>query len=213
MNKRIVLIGGGGHAQVLLEIMEQTGLEPYAYLSPHKSISNTTLFDSMYHWDSDDDMLKLQPDDYILVNAIGSMPGECLRSKLGAKFSAAGFEFMTLISPMATVSKYAKLGSGVQILPSAVIQSGCSIGHNCIINTAAIIEHDSDIGERCHIAPGAVLCGGISLGENVHIGSNATVIQNIKISRDSIIGAGVTINKDIENSSIIYPARPHIRRL
>ncbi|MEM6160908.1 acetyltransferase [Erwinia sp. P6884] len=212
MNKKIVIIGGGGHASVLAEILSRSGMKVFAVVSPEPP-EKTILFNGAEYWHSDDIIYTLSPDKYILVNGIGSMPGNTLRTRIAENARQNGLQFMTIVSPDAYVSPASKLAEGVQVMPRAVIQPGCTIDRDVIVNTGSIVEHDCQIGASVHLAPGSVLSGGVRIGSEVHIGTNATVIQGITIGQNSIIGAGVVVNKMVDACSILYPARPHIRSL
>lgn len=212
MNKKIVIIGGGGHASVLVDMLYRLKMPVFSFISPQPPL-NAIIFSGITQWFSDDILETLCPAEYVLVNGIGSVPGSKLREKIALKGRTLGFEFMTLISPDAYVSPFANLSEGVQVMPKAVIQPGCEIGRDVIINTGSIVEHDCKLGTLCHLAPGAVLSGAVSIGQHTHIGTGAAVIQGIVIGQDSLIGAGSVINKNISPNTIVYPAKPFIRSL
>ncbi len=212
MNKKIVMIGAGGHASVLADILIGNGQSIYAVSSP-EAPKNKILASCGQHLISDDEILGLSPDDVILVNGIGSIPGRTHRVSIANKFRSLGYEFMNIIAASALVSTQCEIGNGVQILTRAIIQPGCVIGDDVIINTGAIVEHDCQIGTGVHLAPGVVLSGGVNIGQYTHLGTNSTVIQGLSVAENSVIGAGVTINKSIEVASIVYPAKPYIRSL
>mgnify|MGYP001488294678 CR=1 FL=1 len=209
MNKKIVVIGGGGHASVLIDILTRMNMSIHAYISPEPS--KRAIFIGIPHWASDDLLSTLHPDEYVIVNGIGSMPGSRLREAMGHSCRKLGLKFMTVISPDAYVSNHAVLSEGVQVMAKSVIQPGCEIGEDVIINTGSIVEHDCKLDRLSHLAPGAVLSGGVILGSRSHIGTNATVIQNVIIGANTVVGASAIINKNIDAGSVIYPARPFIR--
>lgn len=209
MTKPIIMLGSGGHASVLTEILLQQGYTFLAVISPSKVRS--PLFSDIQHFDSDDDILQFPCDKVRLVNGLGSLPGQHLRHKLFAHFTQLNYEFESVISKYAMLSSYATIGAGAQILTGSIIQTGASIGRGTIINSGAIIEHDCDIGNDCHIAPGAIICGGVHIGERTHIATGANVIQGISIGKNCIIAAGATVTKDMPDNSITYGYRSNIK--
>ena len=101
-----------------------------------------------------------------------------------------------IISPIAYVSKHAKIGAGTIIMHHALINAEVKIGSNCIINTKSIIEHDATIGDHCHIATGAIINGGVKVGTGSFFGSNTVCKEYIEIGENAVIGCGAKIIKN-----------------
>jgi len=205
LNKKRFILGSGGHASVLADILFQQqkaieGIAGPAEKSFRKALENLTCY-------QDSDLLSLKPEDILLINGIGSIPGNSLRFDLYKKFKELGYSFESVIAPNAIVSPFAILGSGVQIMQGAIIQAGAIIGDNTIINSGAIVEHDCIIGCNNHLAPGVILSGQVESKNNVHFGTGASVIQSIQIGNNSVIGAGATITKNVDDNEIIFPAK------
>lgn len=211
MNKPILVIGGGGHAAVLVDILKSQKRSIIGLIAPEEP-QHFILKDIPY--DSKDEHVFLHdPKDVILVNGIGSLPNNYLRFKLYEFFKEKGYSFLTVISESAHVSNYVSLGEGVQVMPGAIIQTGASIGTNSIINSGAVVDHDCKVGAHNHIATRACLSGQVRTGTKVHIGTGASVIHSISIGDNSVIGAGASINKDIVENTIVYPAKFFERRV
>tara|TARA_B110000879_G_C11183395_1_gene519798 strand:- start:2661 stop:3305 length:645 start_codon:yes stop_codon:yes gene_type:complete len=206
MSRKIIMIGGGGHAKVLADILKQQRIDIYAVSSP-KIDHDFTLFEGLNFFLNDNEIYKFGPDEVYLVNGIGSIPGSTLREEFFQKFRKDQYDFLSIKSDFSLTSDYCDIGMGVQILPGAVINTDTKIGENCILNTGAIIEHDCILGASNHIAPGAMLSGGVSTGSSVHIGTGAVVIQGVSIGKNSIIGAGSVVTADVPANQIVYPSR------
>ena len=206
MSRKIIIIGGGGHAKALVDILRQQKINIYAVSSP-KIDHDSSLFEGLKIFLNDDEIYKFRCDEICLVNGIGSIPGSHLREKIFQKFRKDQYDFLSIKSDFSLTSDYCDIGMGVQILPGAVINTDTKIGENCILNTGAIIEHDCILGASNHIAPGAMLSGGVSTGSSVHIGTGAVVIQGVSIGKNSIIGAGSVVTANIPADQIVYPSR------
>ncbi|PWC09729.1 acetyltransferase [Brenneria corticis] len=211
-NENLIVIGSGGHAAILVEILSLHKQNILAIVSPDKEHPRE-VFKGFFFYENDSDVLNYPPQTTFLVNGIGSIPGNVRRNILYHDFVNKGFSFYSVISPKAIISPFAKLGKGVQVMSGAIIQHGAVIGDNCIINTGAIVEHDCVIGANNHVAPGATLSGGVLTGLNVHIGTNSTIIQNIQIGDAAVVGAGAVITRNIEKNTIVYPAKVFSRGL
>ncbi|ANU37725.1 acetyltransferase [Vibrio scophthalmi] len=205
-DRPIVLIGGGGHASVLVDILRTQNRKILAIVCPD-DISQRSAFNGIQHLKQDDDVLRFPSDDVVLVNGIGMMPKSHLKRKLNEYYLSHGYQFETVIAKSAQVSLYAVIESGVQIFAGAIVQAGASVGTHSVINSGAIIEHDCQIGCYNHIAPRATLCGQVTTQDEVYVGAGSTVIQNLKLEQGSIIGAGAIVTENISSQNICYPSR------
>ncbi|RTE86773.1 acetyltransferase [Lysobacter sp. N42] len=203
------MLGAGGHATVLIDILRQLDKTILGVVARDKPEAKT-VFEGIPCYESDDAVLGFDKEQIYLVNAIGSMPGNSLRKKIQQHFRQHGYRFLTVVSPKAMVSEFARLEEGAQVIHGAIVNAHSLIGEGTIVNSGAIIEHDCMIGRYNHIAPGAVLCGGVVSGNNVHIGTGASVIQSTLIGENVMVGAGSTVVSDLSDNSKHYVAKPFI---
>lgn len=210
MNRPVLVLGAGGHAAVLVDILRQLQVNILGVVATEKPKKCLVFVDIPYFSD-DDDVLQFSKDEIFLVNAIGAMPAQEVRFNVYHKFKSLGYSFMTVVSPKAIVSDYAHLAEGVQIMPGCIVNVNAIIGEGTILNSGAIIEHDCVIGKHNHIAPGSVLSGTVVTEDFVHIGTGAQVIQNIYIGAHALIGAGATVTKRLESNKVLYVAKPFLR--
>ena len=200
-NKPVILIGSGGHAGVLVEILEANRIKTLGIVDPNKRTGEK--YFGLEVIGNDSIIRQHSPKEIYLVNGLGSLPGVNTRWEISEKFRSLEYKFLSLIHPNASVSRDVKIGEGVQIMNGSIIQHGVTIGKDCILNTGIIVDHNCSIGNYGHLAPGCVLSGGVSIGERVHIGTGSSIIQNIEIGNNVIIAAGSIIHKNI-NSETTY---------
>ena len=210
MAKSLLILGGGGHASVLVDILKEQGRVILGVVAP---VIESEHLCNLRHYTKDEDVFLFKPSDVILVNGIGSMPRESLRRDIYYKFTELGYLFETVIASSAIVSSMATFEQGVQILQGAIIQVGVNVMANTIINSGAILEHDCHIGMNNHIAPGAKLSGGVKTANNVHLGTGSSVIQKIKIGEYVIVGAGAVVCENVHEKTICFPARTSYKEL
>lgn len=209
MSKPLLVLGAGGHAAVLIDILRQLN-HNIVGLVARDIPADKPVFAGIPYYESDDDVLDFDKSEVLLVNAVGALPGQPRRALLQERFKQAGFHFMTVISPYSIVSEFSSLAEGVHVMAGAIINANSFIGEGSIVNTGAIIEHDCIIGALNHVAPAASLCGGVISGDNVHIGSGATVIHSIIIGKNVMISAGSTVLVNLPDNSKHYGAKPYI---
>ena len=192
---RIVVIGGGGHAKVLISVLKKTLYEIAGYTD--KQDRGAILGVSYLGNDGIlPELIRKHPQCKAVIG-IGKIDGSGLRISLQKEFERLGFDFPSIVSPRAVVNEEVTLGGGTAVFDGVVITSGTETGRACILNTNCTIEHDCRIGDDVHVAPGATLSGGVLIGSNCLIGTGANVIQSVSICGNSLIGAGATVVKDI----------------
>jgi len=200
-----VLLGSGGHARVLLDILRLEGKrELYGVVSLIKPESS--LSDVPWLFDSDEACIaELSPQSVKLINGLGSIGRVGLRANVYERYTEAGFQFESLIHPTAVIAAERDFLDGVQVMAGVVVQPGVTLEPNVLLNTGACVDHDCYIGRSTHIAPGVVLSGNVNVGHNTHVGTGARVIQGIKIGSRCVIGAGVTILSDVPDDTVVHP--------
>jgi len=200
-DKPVILLGAGGHAKVLLNVLRLEQRNVFGLVTPDLEKGSKHL--GLKVLGDDEELKQYNPSEIDLVNGIGSLPFQKLRWDLSDKVRSWGFSLSIVIHPSAVVSNDVLLDEGVQIMAGSVIQPGCSIGCDTIINTGSMIDHDCVICESTHIAPGCILSGGVSIGRLAHIGTGTRIIQNIKIGDRSVVAAGSTLHKDVGANMLI----------
>ena len=201
----IVVLGGGGHAKVLLELMRvQQQYEIIGISVPDKSDKSEDCLLGYPVVGGDDEVIqRYQPTDILLVNALGSTRQPLQRKLIYEKFKQKGYQFATLIHPSAIIASDVEIGEGAQIMAGAIVQPGCRIGENVIINTRASVDHDCVINDHVHLSPGVVLTGNVHVGETTHVGAGAIIIQGITIGEQSLVAAGAVVISDVRTRTTV----------
>lgn len=202
--KRLVIVGCGGHAKVITEIVEAINAKEATY----ELLGFVDDFTDCLSFMGYPVLGKLSALDALeaveIVIAIGN---NSTRRKLAD--SLAGKGFATLIHPLAYVSKRARIGRGSVIMAHALVNTEAFIGEHVIINSSAVVEHDNILGDFVHVSPGAILAGTVTIGVETHVGLGANVRQNIHIGNNVTIGAGAVVVKNIPDNKVAVgiPAR------
>lgn len=179
--EKIVLIGGGGHCKSVIDVIEAENKYEIIGIIDKEELFDSKVLDYKVIG-NDEDLEKIFK---ICENAhitIGHITSNELRINLFKKLKDIGFKLPNIISPLAYVSKYAKIDEGSIIMHQALVNTNAKIGKNCIINTKALIEHDAIIEDNCHISTASVVNGEVLIKANSFFGSNATSKQGIEIN-------------------------------
>lgn len=199
MSDSVILIGGGGHAKVVLDCVQSFGGQVVGFLDDGID-AGTTILGVPVLGTIKDYRNFLQ---HRFLIAIGN---NGIRRRIAQSLKV---DWYTAVHSSAVVSPYASIGAGTVVMPRAVVNAGAIIGAHCIINTGAVVEHDNRIADYVHLSPSAALGGTVSVGEGAHVGIGASVRNNICICANCIIGAGAVAVKNITipGTYIGVPAR------
>ncbi|SMC39411.1 acetyltransferase [Sporomusa malonica] len=204
MNKKLLLIGGGGHCKSVLDsLLSAKTFNEIGIVDVKGSVGKSVLEIPIIGCDDDLEKLYQHGYTYAFVS-LGSVGNPVIRIKIFNKLESIGFGIPNVIDPTATVSKRASLTSGIYIGKNVVVNVGTSIGKGAILNTSSTIEHECSIGEFVHISPGAVLCGEVQIGEHTHVGAKSVVKQQVKIGSRTLIGMGSVVLHDVAANTVAY---------
>ena len=204
----LVIIGAGGHGQVLADLALRDGFTVEGFVD--QAIETGSMVMGIPILGTDSFLETANHDHFQLLMGVGLTIGLDRRLSLAEQFQEKGWRFSSLASESAIVSQRSKISvDGVQILAGAIIQRGSQIHAHSVINTGAIIEHDVKIGEGSFIGPGAVLNGGVEVGSRVLIGSGAILLPGVTVGNDAVVGGGSLVNKSVKSNTVVVgnPAR------
>lgn len=199
----ILLLGGGGHCRACIDVIETNGQYQIKGIIDVEAMVGKNLFGYPIIGTDEQlpDLLKETPNVIITLGQIHSSEG---RKRLYELAKSHGAILPSITSPLAHVSKNAKIGEGTIVMHQAIVSAGADVGHNCIINTKSLIEHDSKIGNHCHISTASVVNGDCQLGEGVMLGSQSTLKQGVKIENHSLIGFGTLVRNDVPANTKVF---------
>ena len=196
MNKKLAIIGAGGHGKVVGEI---------ALLNKYKII---------HFFDDEIEKIKNFPFtisgnlDYLVNHlkdydsffvAIGDNQKRYNKLEWLKKQKK---NIINLIHPKSTISKFSSLGLGISVMANAVINPGTFIKEGVIINSSASIDHDCMIECFSHISPNCSLSGNVRVGKFTHLGTGTSVHPGINIGNNVKTAVGSKVYKNILNEKV-----------
>ena len=199
--KKVILLGGGQHCRVVVDVIEQAGGFEVVAISDLPNRRGTQVLDG-YVVDLTDDEVALGGRG-ATHSFVSHGENLSLRRTLYELGRRKGFVFPTLVSPFAYVSPHAQLGAGTLAVHRALVNPKTIVGQNAILNSGSIVEHDCVIGDHCHVAPGAVLYGGVHVGAMTFMGAGAVVIEGMSIGENVIVRAGSVVRHDVPDNVVV----------
>ncbi len=199
---RIVVLGAGGHARVITDLLERRGYkEEGIELLDDNVIEGSMIFGKRVAGNLECCLSYPPGTDFII--GIGD---NRVRKALSEKYHLS---YITLVHPQAVIGKNVSLGEGTVVMAGAIIQSGSVIGKHCIVNTGATVDHECKVGDYVHISPGCHVGGGVKIAAESWLGIGSCVKNGIKIEKTCLLGAGGVLVKDVlkEGTYLGVPAK------
>jgi UDP-perosamine 4-acetyltransferase len=206
MTHRIVVVGGGGHAKVVIETIRACGLFQIAGVVDPSPKQTEKLLG--VPWLGDDETLPTLQSNGVECAAV-ALGDNRLREDVGNRLISIGYQLPVIAHPLAQISPTARLGQGSIVMARSCIGPCTIIGDLCIVNTGAIVEHDNNIGAAAHTAPGTTLGGCVRIGARTLVGVGASVCPGVSLGQDIIVGAGAAVICDFPDGTTVagVPAR------
>lgn len=195
----ILIYGASGHAKVIIDIVEQSGMHTIIGL-----IDDTGSVNNLMGYPVARDMrIYLDRGVWAGLVAIGD---NWQRSRLVTKIldKCKDFEFVTAIHPSVKIARDVVIGRGTVVMAGCNINPCTRISSHCLINTGSNIDHDCIINDFASLAPGVTLGGNVVVGEYTAVGLGASVTEKIQFGSHTVIGAGSVVVRDIPSHCVAY---------
>ena len=204
MKKDVVIIGAGGFAREVLDVLEACNRKTPSYnilgyiVDAQYGVKGTMVNDRpiLGHFD----WLRKCAHNVFAIGGVGTTP---LRRRLVLRAKEAGCRFCTVVHPTAVITRWIEMGEGVVITAGCILTNRIRLANHVHVNLGCTIGHDAIIEEYVTLAPGVHVSGGVTLEEGSYIGTGANLLEGIRIGAWSIIGAGSTIVKDVPPNTTV----------
>lgn len=202
---RVVVLGAGGHAKVVVATLEAVGREVAAVLDDDPRLHGTRILG--IEVTGPVELLG----DLADAEAVAAVGDNRSRQRLVRRIEAAfpRVAWASAVHPRATVHDSVEVAPGAVVFAGAVVQPDCVVGAHAIVNTGATLDHDGRLGDLAHLAPGAHLAGEVAVGKGALVGVGAAVLPGRAIGRWAVVGAGATVTRDVADGDTVAgtPAR------
>jgi len=196
MNKKLAIIGAGGHGKVVGEIALLNQYDTINFFDDKISEIKNFPFGIVGNIELLKKNLKNYDDFFV---AIGDNVSRCDKISWLKKEKK---NLVNLIHPKSTVSKFSSIEAGSCVMANAVVNAGTNIKAGVIINTSSSIDHDCSIEDYSHISPNCSLSGNVRVGKFTHLGTGTSVHPRINIGQNVKTGIGSKIFKNILDNKI-----------
>jgi sugar O-acyltransferase (sialic acid O-acetyltransferase NeuD family) len=191
----VAIIGGGGHARVVISTLRAAGVEAAAVFDDDPGRRGTRVLG----------VEVVGP-----VASVADHPSEFGIVAVGdnrvrkAIVGRVGLRWVTAVHPRALVDPSARVGAGAVVFAGAVVQPGAVIGEHAVVNTGVIIEHDCTIGDFAQAASGTCLAGAVRVGEGAMLGVGTLAVPGVRVGAWSTLGAGSVVVRDLPDGVVAF---------
>lgn len=202
--KKIVIIGAGGFAREVLDILDACNEDGDLYntlgyivepdFGTAGMIVNGKPILGGLEW------LEKHRKEVFAVCGIGAPE---VRHRLVIEATKAGVCFCSITHPSVRLSRWNSIGTGVVISAGCLLSNHIQIGNHVQINPGCIIGHDVTIEDFVTVSPGVNISGNVKIFMGCNLGTGINVINRLTIGKWSVIGAGSTLIRDVPPNSTV----------
>lgn len=196
---RLLIVGAGGHAKVVLDAALAAGLEIAGVIGQQGRATE------LLGYQVSDAHHGIEADGFIAATG-----DNAARAEEHRRYVSYGLRPLSVIHPSAVLADGVVIGEGTFVAAGVVVNVGATVGDDVVLNTGCRIDHDCVVGNHALIGPGANLCGSVHAGEGCLVGVGASVVPGARIGEWSVVGAGAAVIGDLPPRMVCVgvPARP-----
>jgi sugar O-acyltransferase (sialic acid O-acetyltransferase NeuD family) len=196
------VIGGGGHASVLVDVARRAGVTEITVWSEDTPEASRFPAGTRFRH-----VAELTPSLPVILG-IGDLAH---RSRLRSQFPVLA---PAIVDPSAVIGGGVTIGAGSVVFATCVLNANARVDTDAIINTGCIVEHDCVVHNNAHLSPGVRLAGTVVVGRNAHVGTGAIVLPGMTVGDGAIVGAGAVVTRDVPPGVTVVgvPAKALARR-
>jgi sugar O-acyltransferase (sialic acid O-acetyltransferase NeuD family) len=201
--ERILILGGGGGAALVLDILSDTVLQQaIGILDNSPEIIGTDLMGVpvIGNFDLAIKLWHEKKFDALISTVVKDIAD---RAAIFERFTQIGIPFTNVIASTANVRKKCQLGTGNLVVHGSYIATGVILGNNNFLAAGTYIEHHSIVGNHCTFGPRTSLSGRVKVADRVKFGTHVAVEPFIEIGTESVIASGVVLTCHVPPYSIV----------
>jgi sugar O-acyltransferase (sialic acid O-acetyltransferase NeuD family) len=197
----MIVIGAGGHAAEVLEILIRAGGERDLFVFDDVSAEcPDRLFGRFEVLRSSDAAAAHFELDPRFVLGLG---GPAHRRSMADRFRALGGVLTSVASDQAEVGCFeTDIGDGVNLMDGVRVSSRVVIGEGVLLNRGSNVHHDTTVSAYSEVGPGAQLLGRVTVGRRAAVGAGAIILPDRRIGDRAVVGAGAVVTGDVPSGEV-----------
>jgi sugar O-acyltransferase (sialic acid O-acetyltransferase NeuD family) len=211
---QLLVMGAGGHAREVLDLLET------ALGKPAAGVHNALFAEPGTTSETAVELVRARG--YGITAAVPKTATQYLaavgvphvRRRLSQIAERHGLRPGSAVSPLTFLPPEIAGAPGLVCFAGTHVSTNVTFGEHCHLNQMCSVSHDVRMGDFVTLSPGVVLTGGVEVDDDVFIGAGAVVVPGVHVGREAVIGAGAVVLKSVAPGSTVVgnPARPLERR-
>lgn len=201
--RKVAIIGAGGHAKVLIDIIEKgADARVVGLIDLPQNVGQSVLGHPIIGTDQDiPHLVQSGQIETLLIGVGDNTRRREIFETITSLLPDAVFD--TAVHPAANIGMAVEIGAGSVFMAGATVNPNCRIATHCVINTNASLDHDSTLGDFASLAPNSATGGNVHIGPSACVGMGASVVQGVSIGEAATVGAGSVVLKDVAAHSTV----------
>ena len=206
---RLVVLGTGGHAKVVLEILESIGVHEIVGVCSGDPEAPDRV--AGYPFLGDFDILpelRRTGVEHAAIG-IGGWTDNDFRRQVFSDVKAMGFRPVTAVHPTAVVARNVEIGEGSIVGSGAVVMTEAVIGRDTIVSSGSLVGHETTIRDHVLISGGVKVGANVDIEDGAVIAFGATVVSRLTVGENALVAAGAVVVRDVPARLRVFgvPAR------
>ena len=190
MNKKLVIIGAGGHGQSVAELALSLGCyQRISFIDDSFPESVQVL-----GLDIIGNILSFFNGDVEFDDCFVAIGNNTTRKKIVNDILDRGLCLVNLLHPSASISTFAKLGKGIAVMAGAVVGTNAVLANGVLVNANCTVDHDCTIDEFAHLGVGVSLASGVKINKGSWLQAGCAAGYNVVSESEKIYTPGTVLN-------------------
>ncbi len=194
------VFGAGGHGKVVVDAMELLGYQNLSIYDDDQTLAGQYLLGH--------EICTPIPERDMAYQGHVAIGNNQIRKRFFMDLEKSGRDLLTIIHPMTSLAKSARLDKGCFVGAYAVLAPDSALAKGVIVNHGAVVDHDCIVGAFSHIAPQATLGGGVQVGEDCLIGAGAVILPGLSIANGVTVAAGAVVTTAVRRDGVVVRGVP-----
>lgn len=204
---RTVIIGAGGHAREILDLLRALRIEPEGFLvepgfGDVGSVIHRARILGSLEW------LKGRKD----VRAVCAVGDPALRRRLTRRAMELGTAFVTAVHPSVLKTEWVAIGNGAIVGAGTILTNEVRIGDHANVNIACTLSHDTTVEDFATLSPGVHVAGGATVEEGAFVGAGAVLLPRVRVGAWAVVGAGAVVTNDVPANTTAVGVPADVRK-
>lgn len=205
----VILLGSGGHALVVLDILQAMGIAELAGVVTQDE--KVREFCGLPLLGREADLPRLHQEGYRRVAiGVGGFTDNAARIRIYRRLKELGFETVSAIHPSTIRGRGVEIGEAAAICGGVTLNPAVRIGVNTIIYTNASVDHETRIGDHVLISAGVTVGAYAAIGDESVLSLGSSIVSGMRVGAGALVAAGAVVVEDVEPGGRVagVPARP-----